>query len=98
MKRTIVCIAVLVFIDLILSSWGFLVNRTINHLAIYELPKPMQVFFYTNREYLVNNAPRPDLRRNQDSTEATKHFIDLEIFGDSAAWKMPLKWDDAVKI
>ena len=47
-------------------------------------------------EYLVNNAPRPDVRRNQDSTEATKHFIDLEAYGDSAAWKMPLYWNDAV--
>lgn len=79
------------------SSWGFLVHRTINQLAIYELPKDMQSFFYTNKDYLVKNAPRPDLRRNEDSTEAPKHFINLEMFGDSAAWKMPLKWDEAVK-
>ena len=80
------------------SSWGFLVHRTIHQLAVYELPKPMQSFFYKNMNYLVENAGRPDQRRNQDSTEATKHFIDLEAFGDSAAWKMPFKWDDAVKI
>ena len=49
-------------------------------------------------KYLVDNAGRPDLRRNEDSTEATKHFIDLEAFGDSAAWKMPLSWDKAVSI
>ena len=91
--RSIVFIIAIAF----LSSWGFLVHRAINQLAIYELPKPMQAFFYTNRKYLVNNAPRPDQRRNQDSTEAPKHFIDIEVYGDSAAWKMPLKWDDAVK-
>ena len=96
MKKFLFCSALIVTV-IIFSSWGFLVHRTINQLAIYELPKPMQSFFYTNRDYLVNNAPRPDLRRNQDSTEATKHFIDLEMFGDSAAWKMPLKWDDALK-
>ena len=69
------------------SSWGFLVHRTIHQLAVYELPKPMQSFFYKSMNYLVENAGRPDQRRNQDSTEASKHFIDLEAFGDSAAWK-----------
>lgn len=91
--RFFLLIAVLVF-----SSWGFLVHRTIHQLAVYELPKPMQPFFYKNMNNLVENAGRPDLRRNQDSTEAPKHFIDLEAFGDSAAWKMPFKWDDAAKI
>jgi hypothetical protein len=45
---------------------------------------------------IVRNSIRPDQRRNQDSTEAPKHFIDLEPFGDSASWKMPLTWDEAV--
>ena len=77
------------------SSWGFLVHRTVNQLAIYQLPKNMQPFFYKNMDYLVKNSVRPDQRRNEDPTEATKHFIDLEMFGDSAAWKMPLKWEQA---
>lgn len=79
------------------SSWGFLVHRTVNQLAIYELPKPMRPFFSKNINYIVENAVRPDQRRNTDSTEAPKHFIDLEMYGDSAAWKMPLRWEDAVK-
>jgi hypothetical protein len=60
-------------------SWGFLVHKTVHQLAVYELPKEISPFFYQNMEYLVTNAPRPDMRRSQDSTEATKHFIDLEI-------------------
>lgn len=48
-------------------------------------------------DYIVFNAPRPDVRRNTDSTEAPKHFIDLEMYGDSSAWNMPCLWDDAVK-
>ena len=87
------CVSIVFF----LSSWGFLVHRTIHQLAVYELPKKMQPFFYKNMNYLVENAGRPDQRRNTDSTEASKHFIDLEMFGDSAAWKMPFSWDDAVK-
>lgn len=47
---------------------------------------------------LVKHSVRADIRRNTDTTEATKHFIDLEAFGDSAAWKMPMNWTDAVNL
>jgi hypothetical protein len=98
MFRKRVGILFLAGVLLICSSWGFLVHRTVHQLAVYELPKPMHSFFYTNMKYLVENAPRPDQRRNQDSAEASRHFIDLEAFGDSAAWKMPFRWEDAVNI
>lgn len=78
------------------SSWGFLVHRTVNQLAVYELPAGMQSFFYRNMEYLVKNAPRADERRNQDSTEATKHFVDLEMFEQDDHNRMPLYYDEAV--
>jgi hypothetical protein len=79
------------------SSWGFLVHRTVHQLAVYQLPKSIQTFFYQHMDYVVKNAPRPDERRNTDTTEATKHFIDAEMYGDdSALWKMPTSWDAAV--
>jgi hypothetical protein len=81
-----------------LGSWGFLVHRTVNQLAIYRLPDDLQVFFLSEKDYLVKHSVRPDLRRNKDSTEATRHFIDFEAFGDSAAWKMPLQWEAAVAL
>ena len=56
----------------------------------------MQPFFYQNLDYIVKYSIRPDQRRNQDPTEAPKHFIDLEAYGDSAAWKMPVTWNEAV--
>lgn len=87
----------MVFILVTCGSWGFLVHRTINQLAVYRLPRPMQDFFWKNRAYLVQQAPRPDIRRNSDAQEASRHFIDLEAYGDSAAWKMPLRWDEAVR-
>lgn len=95
MKQRIVWIVGL-FVLIGLSSWGFLMHRTIHQLAVYELPKDMQPFFYKNLDYIVKNAPRPDERRTKDSTEASKHFIDFEAYGDSAAWKMPLTWNEAV--
>jgi hypothetical protein len=80
-----------------LSSWGFLVHRTSTQLAVYQLPKPMRAFFHEGLPYLVKNSVRPDQRRNDDSTEAPKHIIDLEEYGDSAAWKMPLTWKEALE-
>ena len=88
----VVCVCAIVG----LSSWGFLMHRTINQLVIYELPKSMQPFFYKNMDYIVKQSVRPDERRNTDSLEASKHFIDFEAFGDSAAWKMPYDWNEAV--
>lgn len=82
---------------IVTGSWGFLVHRTVNQLAVYELPAEIMPFFYDNMEELVKNAPRPDMRRNQDSTEATKHFIDLEMYEQNGKKDMPIGWAAAVK-
>lgn len=94
--KSVVLFLLLAAVVVITGGWGFLVHKTTHQLAVYELPKGMQRFFYKNIENIVQNAPRPDVRRNEDKNEGPRHFIDLEAFGDSAAWKMPLKWDDAV--
>lgn len=91
-------VAVLAVFLVVSSGWGFLVHRTIHQLAIYELPEPVRGFFYKNMENLVNNAPRPDIRRNEDSTEAPRHFIDFEMYGDDAAHRMPTDWKKAVQL
>jgi hypothetical protein len=96
MKRMI-AIGGLLLVVMICSSWGYLIHRTINQLAIYELPEPMRYYFHDHMQYIVKYSVRPDQRRNDDPQEAPKHFIDLELFGDSAAWKMPLKWEEAVR-
>ena len=81
------------------SSWGFLAHKTIHQLAIYALPKKLGVFFYKNLDYEVYNSVRPDVRRKDDKTEATKHFIDIDapIFGENSIENMPKTWEDAVK-
>lgn len=83
-------------IGVLTGSWGFLVHKTVHQLAVYELPKGMLPFFYDNLESLVTQAPRPDIRRNHDSSEAAKHFIDLEMYGEKAAVSMPKSWQKAV--
>ncbi len=88
---------ILFTIVIVTTGWGFLVHKTVHQLAVYELPTDIRPFFYQNMESLVANAPRPDTRRNTDSTEAPKHFIDLEMFGEKAATKMPLDWEAATE-
>lgn len=90
-KRTLILLLLLVS----MASWGFLGHRTAHQLAIYELPGGLQRFFFKNMEEIVSNAPRPDIRRNEDSTEATKHFIDLEMYGNDAINEMPMDWTAA---
>lgn len=78
------------------GSWGFLIHKTAHQLAVYELPGTLRDFFYNNNDYLQYNAPRADVRRNEDSTEGPRHFIDLEAYGKNAAYTMPMTWQEAV--
>lgn len=81
---------------LLCCSWGALVHRTTTQMAIYQLKnKSLQLFFFQQMQYMVKNSTRPDDRRRTDTTEATKHFINLEMYGDSAAYKMPADWETA---
>ena len=77
-------------------SWGFFVHETATQLAVYELPKPLQRFFFSNIDTLTANATRPDKRRYTDKEEAPKHFIDIENYGEDAINKMPHDWQSAV--
>ncbi len=72
-----------------LCSWGFYVHETATQLAVYQLPKSLRKFFYAHIDSLVANAIRPDKRRNTDKSEAAKHFIDLENYGNGAVNIMP---------
>jgi hypothetical protein len=100
MRKRISLPVLLICIIFFFGNWGFLVHRTIHQLAVYELPKPMRPFFFTSMKSLVENSPRPDQRRSKDSTEASKHFIDLEAYYDfkaPATYPIPYTWEEAVK-
>lgn len=96
--KSVVRTVILIFFTEIACSWGFLAHRTIGQLAIYELPKKMRFFFHDHMLYIDKEIIQPDIRRSTDSLEAPKHFINLEEYGDSAAWKMPLTWNEAVRL
>jgi len=78
-------------------SWGFWAHRKINRLAVFRLPSEMQYFYKKNIEYLTENAVNPDRRRYAVVGEAERHFIDLDVYGESALKILPRFWVQAVK-
>jgi hypothetical protein len=90
--------AILFACTLILSSgWGFFAHQKINRLAVFTLPPEMISFYKKNISYLTEAAVNPDRRRYSVPDEASRHFIDLDDHGDSAAYKLPRYWNEAVE-
>lgn len=81
----------------ILSSWGFFAHQKINRLAVFTLPVEMVSFYKSNIRYITEAAVNPDRRRYAVPEEAPRHFIDLDVYGDSAAFKLPRYWKEAVE-
>lgn len=78
-------------------KWGFWAHQRINRLAVFSLPPEMQVFFKKQINYLTENAVNPDKRRYAVVGEAPRHYIDTEAYGDSALYKLPYYWKEAVE-
>ena len=78
------------------SGWGFFAHKKINRLAVFTLPPEMIGFYKKNIEYITDASCNPDRRRYAVPEEAPRHYIDLDDYGDSAAYKLPRYWKDAV--
>ncbi|WP_201986679.1 zinc dependent phospholipase C family protein [Hymenobacter rubidus] len=80
------------------GAWGFFGHRTITQVAVYELPSSMQAFYYRHMPELVRLSTAPDERRNDDPSEAPKHFIDMDHYSeDDPFGKVPKQYDKAVE-
>ncbi len=77
-------------------SWGFYAHQRINRLAVFALPPEMVGFYKKHIRYITENAVNPDKRRNVVANEAPRHYIDLDMYGDSALYKLPRFWQPAV--
>ena len=77
--------------------WGFWAHKRINRMAVFRLPLEMQVFYKKNIDYITENAVNPDRRRYAVVGEAERHYIDLDVYGDSAGLVLPKFWNEAVK-
>ncbi len=78
------------------QGWGFFAHKKINRLAVFTLPTEMLGFYKYHIQYLTVKSVNPDMRRYIDKMEAPRHYIDLDVYGDSALYQMPRYWDDAV--
>ena len=98
-RKLIFCLVFLFSLTQISFSpqWGFWAHKRINRLAVYRLPPEMQFFYKKHIDYLTENAVNPDRRRYAVIGEAERHFIDLDVYGDSAVQKLPHYWTAAVK-
>lgn len=67
-------------------------------MAVFILPPEMIGFYKESIQYITESAVNPDRRRYAVPEEAPRHFIDLDDYGDSAAYKLPRYWKDAVSI
>jgi hypothetical protein len=77
-------------------AWGFFGHRQLNRLAVYTLPPAMVGFYKAHIDYLTVNATRPDSRRVVVPGEAPRHFLDVDRYGDSAVYRLPRSYADAV--
>lgn len=97
MIRKISFVALAVFIVFTAMGWGFYAHQRINRMAVFTLPQEMIRFYKHHIQYITEKAVNPDKRRYIMKEEAPRHYIDLDVYGDSAVHKMPRYWNDAVE-
>lgn len=78
------------------QSWGFFAHKLVNRTAVFTLPPEMIGFYKRNIHLITDMAVNPDMRRLIIKGEAPRHYIDLDVYGDSAVYKLPRRWQDAV--
>lgn len=96
MRKLIICALLLVPIFSKADLWGFFAHQKINRLAVFTLPPEMIGFYKQNIGYIIEKSVNPDKRRYAVKAEAARHYIDIDVYGDSAVYKMPRYWNDAV--
>lgn len=77
-------------------DWGFFAHKKINSLAIFTLPPEMIGFYKKHISSITELSVAPDQRRYAVEEEGSRHYIDLDLYGDSALYKIPRNWPEAV--
>lgn len=67
-------------------------------MAVFTLPSEMIGFYKQHLLFVMEEAVGPDKRRYVIAEEAPRHYIDIEAFGDSALYKLPRYWREAVAV
>ena len=96
MKKTVQFLLLIAML-LLFGNWGFFAHKKINRLAVFSLPPEMIGFYKNSMEYITEASCNPDRRRYAIAEEAPRHYIDLDVYGDSAVFKLPRYWANAVE-
>lgn len=96
MKKILLIVALTFILIPLEAMWGFFAHQRINRLAVFLLPQEMVGFYKHNIQYMTENAVNPDKRRYAVENEAPRHYLDADVYGDSAVYKLPRYWNDAV--
>ncbi|WBA42092.1 zinc dependent phospholipase C family protein [Hymenobacter canadensis] len=94
-KQFLLLLCLVLLVPVTSPGWGFFAHRTIAQISVYALPASMQAFYFRHMKEIVRLSTSPDERRDSDPTEASKHFIDLDHFGDNPFGAMPKAWEKA---
>ncbi len=85
------------------GEWGFYGHRLINRMAVYTLPPEMLLLFKPNIEFIAEHAVDPDKRRYASLFEASRHYMDLDHWGQHPYHDLPrdrteaqLKYSDII--
>ena len=75
------CVFIWLFqMPLPIYAWGFFAHKQINRYAITTLPPGMFRFYKAHLVFLTEKSVAPDQRRYIVADEASKHYIDLEMY------------------
>ncbi|GAB3536928.1 hypothetical protein GCM10027443_28530 [Pontibacter brevis] len=96
-QRVVIFLLLTLLLPHLSYSWGFFAHQRINRLAVFTLPPEMIGFYKKHIRYITENAVNPDRRRYAVEWEAPRHYIDLDVYGDSALYKLPRFWQQAVE-
>ena len=77
-------------------GWGFFAHRWIHRHAILQLPMPLQAFYQTVADSVVEKSIDPDLRIKHDASERWHHYIDIDHYDDFPFNKLPRAYETAV--
>ena len=85
------------FFPVPIPFWGFYGHVLLNRQAVFSLPPEMLHLYKQELRFVSEKAVNPDRRRYAVKGEAEKHYIDLDHYGDSALYKLPKYWAQAIE-
>ena len=97
MNFLIIPFLIFLFFPIPIPFWGFYGHALLNRQAVFSLPPEMLHLYKRELRFISENAVNPDRRRYAVKGEAEKHYIDLDHYGDSALYKLPKYWAEALE-